>query len=129
MYILCTMCRQHTLICTTMTGYPSMQCSPKHFASLRKCSRINSEKKPDSALRQRFDPSSEPNDLRTSASCKTTRRTCLYQNISQYIEEHLNEDLSLDRLAREFYVSKYHIAHIFKDSIGISVHQYINQNG
>lgn len=46
MYILCTMCRQHTLICTTMTGYPSMQCSPKHFASLRKCSRINSEKKP-----------------------------------------------------------------------------------
>ena len=31
---------------TTMTGYPSMQCSPKHFASLRKCSRINSEKKP-----------------------------------------------------------------------------------
>ena len=53
----------------------------------------------------------------------------LYQNISQYIEEHLNEDLSLDRLAREFYVSKYHIAHIFKDSIGISVHQYITKNG
>ena len=51
----------------------------------------------------------------------------LYQNISQYIEEHLNEDLSLDRLAREFYVSKYHIAHIFKDSIGISVHQYITK--
>ena len=32
-----------------------------------------------------------------------------------------------DRLAKEFYVSKYHIAHIFKDNIGISVHQYITK--
>lgn len=49
----------------------------------------------------------------------------VYQNVSRYIEQHLDEDLSLDALAREFYVSKYHIAHIFKDNVGISVHQYI----
>lgn len=49
----------------------------------------------------------------------------LYQGLLQFIEEHIDETLSLDRLAREFYVSKYHIAHIFKENLGISVHQYI----
>ena len=49
----------------------------------------------------------------------------LYQNIISYIENHLEENLSLDLLANEFYVSKYHIAHIFKENLGLSVHQYI----
>ena len=49
----------------------------------------------------------------------------LYQNLCIYIEEHLDEELSLECLAREFYVSKYHIAHIFKENIGMSIHQYI----
>lgn len=51
----------------------------------------------------------------------------LYQNIIFYIENHLEEPLSLDLLANEFYVSKYHIAHVFKESIGLSVHQYISK--
>lgn len=49
----------------------------------------------------------------------------LYQNLIQYIERHLDEELTLDRLAGRFYVSKYHIAHIFKENLGLSVHQYI----
>lgn len=49
----------------------------------------------------------------------------LYQDILKYIEGHLDEDLSLDNLAREFFVSKYHIAHIFKDNIGLPIHQFI----
>lgn len=49
----------------------------------------------------------------------------LYQNLCIYIEEHLDEDLTLESLAKEFYVSKYHIAHIFKANIGMSIHQYI----
>lgn len=49
----------------------------------------------------------------------------LYQNLCFYIEQHLDEELSLESLAREFYVSKYHIAHIFKENIGLSIHQYI----
>lgn len=53
------------------------------------------------------------------------REHSLYQNLMQYIEQHLDEDLSLERLATVFYVSKYHISHIFKDNIGISIHQYI----
>ena len=51
----------------------------------------------------------------------------LYQNIIQYIENHLDEDLSLDKLSQEFYVSKYHIAHVFKDNLGLSIHQFITK--
>lgn len=49
----------------------------------------------------------------------------LYQNLLLYIEEHLDEELSLERLAKEFYVSKYHISHVFKENAGFSIHQYI----
>lgn len=49
----------------------------------------------------------------------------LYENIMDYIEQHLDEDLTLNQLAKEFYVSKYHIAHIFKQHFGISTYQYI----
>ena len=48
-----------------------------------------------------------------------------YESLTDYSGEHLDEELSLDSLAGEFYVSKYHIAHVFKDHIGISIHQYI----
>ena len=41
----------------------------------------------------------------------------LYQNIIYYIDDHLDEELSLEQLAGQFFVSKYHIAHI--------LHQYI----
>ena len=51
----------------------------------------------------------------------------LYENLTDYIEDHLDEELSLETLADRFFVSKYHIAHIFKDNIGISIHQYIQK--
>lgn len=49
----------------------------------------------------------------------------LYQNLLSYIESNIAEDITLDLLAQEFYVSKYHIAHVFKENLGLSVHQYI----
>ncbi len=49
----------------------------------------------------------------------------LYQSIINYIEEHLDEDLSLDKLANEFYLSKYYICHLFKKNTGVSIHRYI----
>ena len=51
----------------------------------------------------------------------------LYEKLIDYIEEHLDEELTLERLAREFYVNKYHISHAFKDNMGLSVHQYITK--
>ena len=51
----------------------------------------------------------------------------LYQGIVNYIENHLDEELSLDRLATTFYVSKYYISHLFKEASGLSIHQYITK--
>lgn len=49
----------------------------------------------------------------------------LYEKLMNYIEENIEEELTLERLAKEFYVSKYYIAHIFKDNLGMSIHQYV----
>lgn len=51
----------------------------------------------------------------------------LYENLILYIEQHLEEDLTLEHLAGQFYVSKYHIAHVFKEHLGLSIHQYITK--
>lgn len=45
--------------------------------------------------------------------------------LADYIQVHLEEDLSLERLEKEFYVTKYHIEHVFKEDYGISLHKYI----
>jgi YesN/AraC family two-component response regulator len=54
-----------------------------------------------------------------------TESMTLYQNILLFIEEHLDENLSLERLANEYYISKYYISHLFKDNAGFSMHQYV----
>lgn len=51
----------------------------------------------------------------------------LYENLVQYIETHLDEDLTLDSLANQLFVSKYHIAHVFKKHLGLSIHQFITK--
>jgi len=51
----------------------------------------------------------------------------LYRQVEEYIAEHLEEDLSLEKLSEVFFASKYHIAHVFKDNIGLSIHQYITK--
>lgn len=58
---------------------------------------------------------------------KKQQEESLYQNLCTYIEDHLEEALSLEQLAQVFFVSKYHIAHVFKDNLGLSVHQYITK--
>ncbi|MCI7795177.1 MAG: AraC family transcriptional regulator [Lachnospiraceae bacterium] len=42
-----------------------------------------------------------------------------------YINENLSEDLSLDRLASRFYISKYYLSRQFKQFTGLSLYQYI----
>lgn len=59
---------------------------------------------------------------------KTTNpERSLYRLLLEHIDEHIEEDLSLERLAEQFYVSKYHISHLFKDKTGLSIHQYITK--
>lgn len=42
-----------------------------------------------------------------------------------YINNHLREDLTLDTLAKQFFVSKFYLSRLFKECMGISLHQYI----
>ena len=49
----------------------------------------------------------------------------LFEKLIDYIDQHLEEDLSLEQLAKTFFVNKYHIAHLFKEKYGMPVHQYI----
>ena len=44
-----------------------------------------------------------------------------------FINEHYSEDLSLDLLANEFFLSKYHLSREFSRVVGTSVHRYIVQ--
>ena len=49
------------------------------------------------------------------------------RNIISYINEHYAENISLDSLAAQFFISKYHLCRIFKKETGHTVHNYINQ--
>ncbi len=46
-------------------------------------------------------------------------------NVFTFIHTHLTEDLSLERLEKEFYVSRHHLIRQFKLRTGQTVHQYI----
>lgn len=48
----------------------------------------------------------------------------LSESICEYIDTHLEDDLSLDCLEQIFFISKYHISHSFKEDTGITVHKY-----
>ena len=46
--------------------------------------------------------------------------------VIRYLNNNIDKDLSLDRLARKFFVSKYYLCRAFKKHNGTSVHGYIN---
>jgi AraC family transcriptional regulator len=43
----------------------------------------------------------------------------------EYINEHLADDISLEAIAKEISMSQYHFARLFKQSMEVSVHQYV----
>ena len=49
------------------------------------------------------------------------------EEILKYISAHLEEDLTVDSLARRFYLSRYYLMHRFKAVSGYTVHQYVSQ--
>ncbi|MGL6108299.1 helix-turn-helix transcriptional regulator [Romboutsia sp.] len=44
-----------------------------------------------------------------------------------FINSHLTENITLDRLEKEFFVSKFHISREFKKHTGLTVHNYITK--
>lgn len=53
------------------------------------------------------------------------RKHLLMDDIFRYIHLHLTEDLTLEQLEKEFYVSRYHICREFKRMTGQTPHAYI----
>jgi AraC-like DNA-binding protein len=49
------------------------------------------------------------------------------QQILSYINENLNDELSVDQLAERVYLSKYHFMRLFKAQTGSTVHAYVRQ--
>lgn len=47
------------------------------------------------------------------------------KSVISYINNHYTEDISLDKIAEHFYISKHHLCRIFKEGTGITVLNYI----
>lgn len=47
------------------------------------------------------------------------------RRVVDYIEDHLNGDLTLSNLAAQAYLSPYHFTRLFKNSTGLPPHQYV----
>ncbi len=47
--------------------------------------------------------------------------------VAKYLNGNIEKNISLDRLARRFFVSKYHLCRAFKSYTGTTVHAYVNQ--
>ena len=49
----------------------------------------------------------------------------VFWQIAKFIDRHYAEDVTIERLVREFYISPYHLSHMFKQKTGYSVKQYL----
>ena len=49
----------------------------------------------------------------------------LVGRVTTYINDHYNEDISLEALAKKHFVSKYHLSHEFAEQVGIGVYRYL----
>lgn len=47
------------------------------------------------------------------------------QEILSYLDEHLEESISIEELAQRFYVSKYHMMRLFRQETGTTIHGYL----
>ena len=51
----------------------------------------------------------------------------IISSVLSYIDQNITAKITLDDIEKHAFVSKYHIAHVFKDEIGMSIHQYISK--
>lgn len=60
-----------------------------------------------------------------SGTQEPEKESSLTDRVIAYIGDHYAQPLSLDGLAEEFFVSKYHLSHEFARVMGVSVYRYI----
>lgn len=56
---------------------------------------------------------------------ETQKLSDVVEKVLTYIGEHLSEPLTLERIAEQFFISKYYLSHAFSKEVGVSVYRYI----
>ena len=46
-------------------------------------------------------------------------------DILRYIDAHLTEDLTIDTISEQFYISKFHMMRLFRQEVGQTIHNYL----
>ncbi|SEN31055.1 helix-turn-helix transcriptional regulator [Lihuaxuella thermophila] len=54
-----------------------------------------------------------------------TEKELIVQRVISYIEKHYAEEISLERIADELFLSKYYLSHTFKDVTGVTIMSYV----
>ena len=70
----------------------------------------------------------EINRMALNAKVSSTEREApskLVSDVLAFINEHYDEDLSLEGIADQFFISKYHLSHEFNRTVGVGVYRYI----
>ena len=65
--------------------------------------------------------------MERSAGTMRAEKPELLDRITAYIEKHYSAHITVDDLARQFYVSNSTISHLFKQKMGVSLYRYITQ--
>ncbi|WP_160677214.1 AraC family transcriptional regulator [Clostridium sp. C8-1-8] len=55
------------------------------------------------------------------------KKSNLIDGIIEYINNHIEEDITVDEIAEQFYLSKFHLSREFKKYTGTTIHRYIVQ--
>lgn len=56
---------------------------------------------------------------------QTGQLSGLVEQVLSYIGENLSEPITLEKIAEQFFVSKYYLSHTFSREVGVSVYRYI----
>lgn len=64
-------------------------------------------------------------DLKTPGHQENTAEFSQVLPILRYIQDHLDEQITLDLLASTFYINKFHLCAIFKKATGFTVMEYV----
>lgn len=54
-----------------------------------------------------------------------SRKQLLIEQILEWIERHYTEPFQLEAMAQELHLSSYHLSHFFKETVGVSITEYI----
>jgi AraC-like DNA-binding protein len=65
--------------------------------------------------------------IRLSRKTEHPSISSVYLVVKKYIEDNFNQELTLNELANLVFVSPYHLAHVFKEEVGLPPIQYLIQ--